>query len=312
MNAPLLKVRNLVKEFGNFRAVSGLTFDVDLHQVLGLLGPNGAGKTTTLRMLSGFLTPTQGDIFIAGCSMREHPLTTRSQIGYLPESVPLYKEMKVSEYLSFIGGLRGLSRGGIKKERERLLEDLELQNVSSRLIGKLSKGYKQRVGLAQAWMGNPRLILLDEPTSGLDPEQTVEIRMLIAKIKETSCVILSTHILSEVEKMADRVLILNEGAIAASGSPAELSRRLAAGKTFRLAVRGAEEKIFEVFDSMPEILSARKRFEKEGILYFSIQTGPEKEIQPQIVQRLVHNGLELIELAEEEAKLEKIFLQLIH
>ncbi len=311
MSIPVLKVRNLVKEFGHFKAVSGLTFDVEDHQILGLLGPNGAGKTTTLRMLSGFIPATQGDIFIAGHSMRDDSLKARRQIGYLPESVPLYREMRVTEFLNFIAGLRGLSRCELKEDRERLLEHLGLVRVAKQLIGKLSKGYRQRVGLAQALIGSPKLVLLDEPTSGLDPEQTVEIRNLISKIKETSCVIMSTHILSEVEKVADRVLIMSEGAIVASGSPVDLNKRLTMGRNFRLGIRGDEKQILEILNSVPEVVSVQRQNEHNGIFYYHVQTQQSEEIQPKLAQVLVRSGLKLVELTEDEVNLEEIFLKLV-
>ena len=311
MSEIVLKVRNLIKEFGHVQAVSGLTFDALHGEILGLLGPNGAGKTTTLRMLSGFIPPTQGDISVCGFSMRDEPLKARREIGYLPESVPLYRDMRVNEFLGFVGGLRGLKRQELKNQMDQLLNDLGLVSVSRQLIWRLSKGFRQRVGLAQAMIGKPRLVLLDEPTSGLDPEQTVEIRNLIAKIKTTSCVIMSTHLLSEVEKVADRVLIMNEGTIVASGSPSDLNQRLTVGRQFRLGVRGDESKILETLESMVEVVSVQKEAELNGSFYYRVQTNRGEEIQPKLAQKIVREGIKLIELTEDDVDLEKIFLKLV-
>ena len=310
-SAPALKVRNLIKEFGDFKAVTGLTFDAQEKEIVGLLGPNGAGKTTTLRMLSGFIPPTQGDVWVAGHSMREKSLEARRQIGYLPENVPLYREMRVIEFLKFVGGLRGLNKKELKNDINRLLEYLSLGSVQKKLVGTLSKGFRQRVGLAQALIGSPKLILLDEPTSGLDPEQTVEIRSLIAHIRETSCVIMSTHLLSEVELVADRVLIMNHGGIVASGSPQDLNHRLAMGRSFKLGVRGNETKILELLGGIPEVVSIQKDEELAGSFYFRVQTKPDGDVQPKMIQKLVRGGIQVLELTEDEARLEEIFLKLV-
>ncbi|MBI4972163.1 MAG: ABC transporter ATP-binding protein [Candidatus Omnitrophica bacterium] len=309
--APVLKVRNIVKEFGAFKAVSGLTFDAGQNEIVGLLGPNGAGKTTTLRMLSGFISATQGDIWVMGHSMRERSLEARRQIGYLPENVPLYREMRVREFLNFVGGIRGLGRKELAADVNRLLDYLSLGLVQKKLIGTLSKGFRQRVGLAQAMIGSPKLILLDEPTSGLDPEQTVEIRSLIAHIKENSCVIMSTHLLSEVERIADRVLIMNDGAIVASGSPEDLNHRLAVGRSFRVGVRGNETKIIEVLESIPGVISVQKDIETNDSFYFRVQTKGDGEVQPKMAVKLIGDGIELLELTEEDVRLEEIFLKLV-
>lgn len=311
MNEVILKVRNLIKEFGHFKAVSGLTFDALNGEILGLLGPNGAGKTTTLRMLSGFIPSTEGDIFVSGFSMRDRSLEARRQIGYLPESVPLYRDMKVKEFLKFVGEIRGLKRLELKAEMDRLLTDLGLGEVSGKLISRLSKGFRQRVGLAQAMMGKPRLVLLDEPTSGLDPEQTVEIRNLVAKIKITSCVIMSTHLLSEVEKVADRVLIMSEGRIVASGSPTDLNQRLTMGRQFRLGVRGTESKILETLESISGVISVQKESELNDSFYYRVQTNRREEIQPKLAQTIVREGIKLLELTEDDVDLERIFLKLV-
>jgi len=310
-SVPVLKVRNLIKQFGDFKAVSGLTFDAQEKEIVGLLGPNGAGKTTTLRMLSGFIPPTQGDVWVAGHSIREKSLEARRQIGYLPENVPLYREMRVIEFLKFVGGLRGLNKKELESDIRRLLEYLSLGSVQKKIIGTLSKGFRQRVGLAQALIGSPKLILLDEPTSGLDPEQTVEIRRLIAHIKETSCVIMSTHLLSEVEIVADRVLIMNHGGVVASGSPQDLTHRLAMGRSFKLGVRGNEVKILELLGSVSEIVSVQKVEELAGSFYFCVQTKPDGDVQPKMIQKLVRGGIQVLELAEDEARLEEIFLKLV-
>ncbi len=313
INQPLsiLEVNHIKKTFGTFDAVTDLTFKLHPQETLGLLGPNGAGKTTTLRMLAGFLPPTQGEIFVNGFSLVGHPILSRKQIGYLPENVPLYLDMTVKEFLIFIANMKRLHKQKRKEELDRVLNFLSLESVESHLIGKLSKGFKQRVGLAQAILGKPKLILLDEPTSGLDPEQTVEMRQLIKKLNKDSSVILSTHLLSEVEKVADRVLIMNQGTILASGKPSELTDRLKVKRYYRLGVKGNDEKVMVLLKSITGVESVLKLKSLEEYNFYRIVSNPKAEILSQVLEKLVHDHIEIREMVEEESKLEDVFLALV-
>jgi len=307
----ILKVRNLQKKFGSFNAVSSLTFDVAQNEIVGLLGPNGAGKTTTLRMLSGLLSPTEGDISIANLSLIDHSIAARRLMGYLPENVPLYSDMTVEEFIDFVAQVKGIRKADRKKELERVGEFLSLQSHFNQLIGILSKGYRQRVGLAQAILGSPKLILLDEPTSGLDPEQTVHIRNLISELKKESSLILSSHLLSEVERVSDRVLIMDRGSIVASGSPKDLNGRIDVKRKYRLCVRGDKDKVLQVLASIKGIdVYEEGRVVEEGLIFrFSIDRS--LDITTELVEKLIAKDTTITQLIEEELKLEDIFLKLV-
>ncbi len=218
----MIEVRHLSKHFGATVAVNDVSFDVARGEILGFLGPNGAGKSTTMRVLTGYLPPTAGSARVAGIDIREDSLAVRRQIGYLPESAPIYGDMEVVAFLRFIGEIRGIPRSSIGASIDRMIGRCGLEKVVGRSIHHLSKGYRQRVGIAQAMIHDPDILVLDEPTSGLDPNQIIEIRELIKELGSEKTVILSTHILPEVEATCDRVLIMNDGEIVASGTPAEL------------------------------------------------------------------------------------------
>jgi ABC-2 type transport system ATP-binding protein len=237
----MIHAENLTKYYDAFCAVDRITLDIRKGEILGLLGPNGAGKTTTLRMLTGYFAPTSGDIRVKEFSIQDDPLAVKRLIGYLPESAPLYKGMLVFDYLDHIASIRGL-RGQAKMTRLRDLADMcALRDIMPQTIETLSKGLKQRVGLAHAMMSDPEILVLDEPTSGLDPNQIVEIREIIRRIGAEKTVILSTHILSEAEATCDRIVIINKGHIIADGEPQELKARLGQGSRINIAVRGAEK-----------------------------------------------------------------------
>jgi len=222
----MIKVSNLTKQFAGRTAVDDVSFEVNRGEIIGFLGPNGAGKTTTMRMLTGFLHPTRGAIEIAGCDVYDDPIEARRHIGYMPESCPLYTEMRVDEYLNFRAQIKGVTRKKIRGRRDTVKEQCGLTDVGRRIIGQLSKGYRQRVGLADSLIHEPDLLILDEPTAGLDPNQIREVRELIRQLAERHTLLLSTHILPEVEMTCRRILIINKGKIVASDSPESLQKRL--------------------------------------------------------------------------------------
>src|SRR5947208_4874122 len=232
----MIKVEGLTKRYARTVAVDNISFEVEKGQIVGFLGPNGAGKTTTMRVLTCFLPPTEGTANVAGFDVLEHPMQVKRRIGYLPETPPLYPEMEVSEYLDFVGQLKGIPSADIKRRVDEVEDRCALGDVRTKLIAKLSKGYRQRVGLAQAIIHNPDVLILDEPTSGLDPKQIIEIRELLKALAGDHTIILSTHILSEVEHSCERVIIINQGKLVARDSVANLTNRL----------RGAEAVAVEV------------------------------------------------------------------
>jgi gliding motility-associated transport system ATP-binding protein len=250
----MIKVEGLTKRYARTIAVNDISFEVEKGQIVGFLGPNGAGKTTTMRILTGFLPATAGKANVAGFDVQENPMEVKKRIGYLPETPPLYPEMEVSEYLEFAGQLKGIAKADIKRRTDDAIGRCSLGDVRSKLIGKLSKGYRQRVGIAQAIIHNPDVLILDEPTSGLDPKQIIEIRELLRALAGEHTIILSTHILSEVEHSCERVIIISQGKVVAQDSVANLTNRL----------RGSEAVALEVAptDGHPAAGEAQQRLEQ--------------------------------------------------
>ena len=232
----MIKVEGLTKRYARTVAVDDISFEVEKGQIVGFLGPNGAGKTTTMRVLTCFLPPTTGKVTVAGFDVQENPMEVKKRIGYLPESPPLYPEMEVIEYLRFVGKLKGVASTELRSRVDEVIERCAVADVRTRLISKLSKGYRQRVGLAQAIIHNPDVLILDEPTSGLDPKQIIETRELIRSLAGDHTIILSTHILSEVEHSCERVIIISQGKLAAIDSVANLTNRLRGSEAVALEV----------------------------------------------------------------------------
>src|SRR3954453_14350592 len=235
----MIKVEGLTKRYARNVAVDNISFEVEKGQIVGFLGPNGAGKTTTMRVLTCFLPPTSGTANVAGYDVIEQPMEVKKRIGYLPETPPVYPEMEVSEYLNFVGRLKGIPSADIGRRVDEVMGRCAVGDVRNRLIGKLSKGYRQRVGLAQAIIHNPPVLILDEPTSGLDPEQQLHVRQLIASLSGDHTIILSTHILSEVEQSCSKVIIINEGSIVAVDSVAALHKRGRSAESVAVEIGGA-------------------------------------------------------------------------
>ena len=300
----MIEVRDLVKRYGATVAVDGVSFEVDKGEILGFLGPNGAGKTTTMKMLTCFISSDGGSCSVAGHDTFSEPLEAQRRIGYLPESTPLYVEMGIVEYLEFVCELRGVKG---EKRRERIAEIVDvcgLKPMITKTIGELSKGYRQRVGLAQAMVHDPDILILDEPTSGLDPNQIVEIRSLIKKIGREKTIVLSTHILSEVTSTCDRAIIINKGRLVAGGTPEELQNR-GSGGVLLTTIRGPEGEVAQALGAIDGVLgisSANGRYELKM----------KKDVDPsEAVFRLaVDRGWTLTELHFEAASLEDVFREL--
>ncbi len=306
----MIEVTNLSKSYGDTVALKGISFNVTRGEVLGFLGPNGAGKTTTMRILTGYLRPDEGTAKIAGYDILNDPLEVKSRIGYLPEDNPLYNDMQPSEYLRFLGEVRGLSGTELQDAIERVVEISGIKEVFYRPIGELSKGYRQRVGIAQALLHDPDVLILDEPTSGLDPTQIVEIRGLIRELGKAKTVILSTHILPEVTVTSTRVLIINRGTIVASGTADELTSKTIDKMSLRVELKGDPNMIEETFDNTAWIESWIRTGEADGAYRYTIRGKGTEDIRENVFKLAVEKGWTLLEIWREKATLEEVFLQL--
>jgi len=303
----MIKVENLTKNFAGQTAVDNVSFEVKRGEIVGFLGPNGAGKTTTMRMLTGFLQPTRGAVEIAGCDVFENPIEARRHIGYMPESCPLYHEMRVDEYLTFRALIKGVPRRAIHGRRDTVKEQCGLTETGRRIIGQLSKGYRQRVGLADSLLHEPDLLILDEPTAGLDPNQIREVRELIRQLAERHTLLLSTHILPEVEMTCRRILIINEGRIVASDTPASLQKRLTGDALISVEIPGDPETIKAGLLEMSAIDVVTHEPLDDGCHRFRIDSSA-PDIRTQIFDCAVSKGWKLRELHLEGRSLEDIFV----
>jgi ABC-2 type transport system ATP-binding protein len=300
----MIEVENLTKTYGDFVAIEDVSFHVPQGEVLGFLGPNGAGKTTTMRILTGYMPPTDGRATVAGFDVFHDSLEVRRRIGYLPETVPLYNEMTVAGYLDFVARLRSVDD---RWDRiDRIMDQVDIADRADDLIGKLSKGYRQRVGLAQALVHDPEVIILDEPTIGLDPKQIIEVRELIRSLSGERTVILSTHILPEVSQLCERVLIINEGHIVAEDTPEQLTARLEGAERVRVALEPGADGVAEVLgaiDGVEDVTSV-------GDGKFDVTCALGAELRPVLARRIVERGWSLLELRPVGMSLEDVFLKL--
>lgn len=302
-------VEHLTKRYGPQKAVDNVSFRVKAGEVLGFLGPNGAGKTTTMKAISCFIKPEEGDVLVGGYSIHEHPEMIKKNIGYLPENNPLYQEMNIIDFLEFIAKIHGIPKYLIPERILDMVRTCGLEGEKHKLIGELSKGYQQRVGLAQALIHDPEILILDEPTTGLDPNQIVEIRELIKRIGKEKTVILSSHILAEVEATCDRILIINNGRIVVDGTAEELRKQAQGSEILKLGVKGGEIK--EIFDHLFEIetIDSIDLLDEEKQL-FEIQSVADESSVKAIFDTCVKNNYYITELTPTETKLEDIFREL--
>jgi len=306
----MIEVTHLTKAYGPTTAIGDLSFTAQRGEVLGFLGPNGAGKTTTMRILTGFLPPTSGTARVAGFDVVEDSLAVRRRIGYLPENVPLYPEMTVEGYLSYVAALKRLPRARRRQRSEEVVKQCGLEGVERTIVKKLSKGFRQRVGLAQALLHDPEVLIFDEPTVGLDPRQIIEVRQLIRSLAGTHTIVLSTHILPEVEQVCDRVVILSRGRVIAEDTPESLSQRLRGATSIRLRLRGANEADLEALRSVPGVRGLRVSGQRDGVVLVEVEGEPSAEIAEPLARAAVERGLGLRELAPYGMSLEDVFLQL--
>lgn len=302
-------VKNLTKKYGAQRAVDNISFRVKTGEILGFLGPNGAGKTTTMKAITTYLMPNEGNIYVGNFSVHEKPDEIKKSIGYLPENNPLYSDMPVIDYLNFVAELHGIEKSKIKDKILEMIHVTGLEGEKHKKIGELSKGYKQRVGLAQALIHNPEVLILDEPTAGLDPNQIVEIRELIKKIGREKTVILSSHILAEVEATCDRILIINKGKIVADGTSIDLRKQSEGREILKIRIEdGDKNKIFESLQKLETV--GVVDFQKDDSNAFEIQSKPELSSRKHIFELCVKNKWVLTEMTPIETKLEDVFREL--
>lgn len=304
-----IKIEKLTKKYGHHKAVDNISFEVKTGEILGFLGPNGAGKTTTMKIITNYLNCEEGDVIIGGKSVRDHADEIKQHIGYLPENNPLYHDMPVVDYLEFCASLQGVEKGKIGERVHEMVKVCGLNAEKHKKIGELSKGYRQRVGLAQAMIHNPSILILDEPTTGLDPNQIVEIRKLIRELGREKTVILSTHILPEVEATCDRIMIINNGKIVADGT-AESLRKQAQGQEV-LTIKIEDGDTNEIFKAIQDLSTVGLvDFMDRNMNRFEVQSRPGCTSRREVFNMCVQKGWALTEMAVSEAKLEDIFREL--
>jgi len=307
----LIEVEHLTKSYGQARAVNDISFTVEKGEILGFLGPNGAGKTTTMRILTGYLPATGGTARIAGFDVFEQSMEVRKRIGYLPEVPPLYPEMTVESYLTFVARIKGVPAADIPGRVEESMKLTNLSDRKSELIKRLSRGYKQRVGIAQAIVHNPDVVILDEPTVGLDPNQIKEVRNLIKGLSGDHTIILSTHILPEVEMTCDRVVIINKGKIAAIDTTENLTSQLKGGERVQIQVRGNADALRSRLEDIEGLIRIDlEPLEGTDLINGSIESEEGKDLRARIASSVVHGGLDLLEIRAVGLSLEDIFMQL--
>lgn len=307
----MIEVRDLVKQYGNRLAVDHLSFTVPDGQIFGFLGPNGAGKSTTMNLMTGYLGPTSGEILVDGFSITKEPEKAKRCIGYLPELPPLYMDMTVEEYLRFAAQLKKVPKSEWSSQVDRVAGMTGVDQVLGRLIRNLSKGYRQRVGLAQALLGFPKVLILDEPTVGLDPKQILEMRTLIRQLAQEHTVILSSHILSEVQEVCDHLLIIHHGKKVAAGEPAELERSLSGNPALEIVVRGEGEAVRSQLALLSGITSLTQHDCPEAnCCAFRLESAPDQDLREAVFQTCARQGLPLLELRRDTLTLEDIFLKL--
>ena len=306
----MITVKNVTKKYGKFKAVDNISFEINDGEIIGLLGPNGAGKSTTMNILTGFIEPTEGEVIINGYNISKKPKKAKKCIGYMPEGVPLYKDMTVKEFVTYMAELKGVKKEQIKESVDQAIQDTWLQNVRKVLIRNLSKGYKQRVSMAGALVGNPEIIILDEPTVGLDPKQIIEIRNLIKKLGKNHTLIISSHILSEISQICERVIIINKGQVVAVDSPEHLEDTVNIENAINIIVEDKENKIEKIKIQGAKKIELIKKNDDNTKEYRII---PEKDydIRKSIFSDLAKENITIFELKKPEITLEEAFMDLI-
>jgi ABC-2 type transport system ATP-binding protein len=306
----VIEVQHLTKRYGPFTAVDDVSFRVERGEILGFLGPNGAGKTTTMRVLTGYMPPTEGRAIVAGFDVLDQPIEAKRRTGYLPETPPLYPDMTVRDYLDFVAKIKGVPRGERKKRLAEAMERTRIADMAKRHCGKLSKGYRQRVGLAQALLHNPDVLILDEPTAGLDPKQIIETRQLIKQLAGDHTIILSTHILPEVSQTCQRVVIINKGRVVAVDTPENLTSRLRGSESMYIQVDGMGADVQAALAAVPGVTRVALAETRGTAAAFEVDSETGRDIRRELAAAVVTRGWGLLELRPVRMSLEEIFLSL--
>ncbi|MBA7699074.1 putative ABC transporter ATP-binding protein YxlF [subsurface metagenome] len=302
----MIKIDNVTKMYGQTVAVRNISFEVEKGEILGFLGPNGAGKTTTMRIITGYFPPTDGDAYVAGYNVLNEPLEVKKRIGYVPESPCMYNDMKVLDYLRFVGAVKGVLKAQMKENIDKTISTCSLNSVTGKRIGQLSKGFQQRVALGQALVNDPPVLALDEPTTGLDPKQIHEIRELIKSMAGDRTIIISTHILPEVSMTCSKVVIINEGRIVEVDETENIGKRFAESHQIEMLVQGSQDKIIEKLSQINGI----KKIDNNGNQY-TIDVERDHDLRSRIARSIVENGFDLLELKTRSLTLEDVFLRLV-
>lgn len=310
----MINIENLTKFYGNNRAVNNISFTINDNEILGFLGPNGAGKSTTMNMIAGYLPMSSGTVTISGTDISKEPVKAKAKIGYLPQDPPVYPDMRVKEYMSFCAGLKRIPRSERKDEIQRVMELLRITDVRDKLIKNLSGGYKRRVGFAQAIMGNPDFIILDEPTVGLDPNQVIEVRNIIRDLRKSHSVIFSSHILSEVSEVCDRVVIINKGDIRAIDTIENLEKSFGTTLVLHIKVKGSKTKSASIIEMTKGVKEITDISEEDGNIFsFTTQLdGDAEEIRRRLMSELIKNNVDIVEIYTDKPNLENVFIELIN
>ena len=309
----MIQVENITKKYGNFTAVDGISFEIDEGEIVGFLGPNGAGKSTTMNMITGFIEPSEGRIIVDGYDISKKPKKAKKQIGYMPEGVPLYSDLTVREFVSYMAYLKGCDKKQKKEEIEKVLAETGLTEVQNKLTKNLSRGYKQRVSMAGALIGNPKVIILDEPTVGLDPKQVTEIRALIKELGKSHTVILSSHILSEVSQICNRVIIINKGKIVAIDTPENLENKVVQNNAIYVTVEDPENKMENIKEKLNSVIDIEFIVENEDkTKKYIIKGEKDVDLRKEIFETFAKEGITIFEMKKADATLEDAFMKLIN
>lgn len=308
----MIEVKNVTKKYGSITAVDNISFKIEEGEIVGLLGPNGAGKSTTMNMITGYIEPTEGEILINGYDISRKPKKAKSQIGYMPEGVPLYSDLTVKEFITYMAELKRVDRKTKKEKVQKIIEQTGLKDVENRLTRNLSRGYKQRVSMAGALVGEPQILILDEPTVGLDPKQITEIRALIKELGKTHTVILSSHILSEISQICNKVIIINKGKIIAIDTPENLERKVSNNNSLYITVEDTENKMDTIKEKIPQINKIELMKENEdGTKQYVLETNADTDLRKIIFSEFAKENITIFEMKQADATLEDAFMKLI-
>lgn len=308
----MIEVKNITKKYGSFTAVDNISFKIEEGEIIGLLGPNGAGKSTTMNMITGYIEPTEGEIKVEGYDISKKQKKAKAQIGYMPEGVPLYSDLTVKEFVTYMAELKKVDRKTRKEKVEKIIEQTGLKDVEKKLTRNLSRGYKQRVSMAGALVGEPKILILDEPTVGLDPKQITEIRSLIKELGKTHTIILSSHILSEVSQICNKVIIINKGKIVAIDTPENLEKKVESNNTTYVTVEDTENKIETMKEKIPEIKDIKLIKENEdGTKEYVLESDKDVDLRKIVFNEFAKENITIFEMKKADTTLEDAFMKLI-